>query len=184
MQRVYFVGFVIVLALRILAESQIKPRDAEPRPSRSGWISLQLLSVPFLLSATAVGFLLWRDGCAQPVLYGLGLVSCAAGFAGRAFALRRLGRSYSLYLDPPPTQPLQTRGLYARVRHPIYAFYLLETLALTLIRPNRISLVCFVAIALTTAWRIDREERALLVRYGAEYRAYMNQTKRFLPWIW
>ena len=184
MQRMWLVGFAVVFALRILAESWVRPRDAERRPAQRGKISLLLLSLPFLVSAFATGYLLWRDGCAQPMLYGAGLIVLAAGFAGRVSALRKLGRSYSLYLDPAPSEALRTQGIYGRIRHPVYAFYLLETLSLAIIRPNVISLISFALVASATAWRIHEEERALLVRYGEEDREYIQRTRHLLPWIY
>lgn len=184
MQQVWFVGFVIVFALRLLAEWRIKPGDTERRSSQRGGISLQLLSLPFLVSAFATGFLLWRDGRAIPALYGLGLILFAAGFAGRVAALRKLGRSYSLYIEPATSEALQTQGIYARIRHPLYAFYLLETLSLAIIRPNLVSLFSLVLVMLATAWRIREEERALLARYGEAYREYRQRTNRLLPWIY
>jgi protein-S-isoprenylcysteine O-methyltransferase Ste14 len=183
MQRAWFAGFAVVFVLRLLAEARVKPRDTESRPSQRGKVSLQLLSLPFLVSAFATGFLLWRDGGSDPVLYGAGLVLFAAGFAGRMSALRKLGRSYSLYIDPAPTEALRTGGIYSRIRHPVYAFYLLETLSLAIIRPNLVSLVSLVLVALAAAWRIYKEECALLARYGEEYREYMKRTNRLLPWI-
>ena len=184
MQRTWFIVFVIAFVLRNLAELRIKPRDTERRAVQRGKVSLQLLSLPFLASAIATAFLLWRDGSVNPTLYVLGLVLFAAGFAGRVLALRNLGRSYSFYIDPAPTEALRTRGIYAHIRHPVYAFYLLETLALAIIRPNLISLASLVLVALATAWRICKEERALLARYGDEYREYMKRTTRLLPWIY
>ncbi|MGA2240589.1 MAG: isoprenylcysteine carboxylmethyltransferase family protein [Verrucomicrobiota bacterium] len=184
MQRAWFAGFAVVFVLRLLAEARVKPRDTESRPLQRGKVSLQLLSLPFLVSAFATGLLLWRDGGSNPVFYGAGLILFAVGFAGRASALRKLGRSYSLYIDPAPTEALRTVGIYGRIRHPVYAFYLLETLSLSIIRPNIVSLVSLVLVALATAWRIHEEECALLDRYGEEYREYMKRTNRLLPWIY
>ena len=184
MQRMWFVGFAVVFALRILAEARVKPRDTERRPAQRGKISLLLLSLPFLVSAVATGCLLWRHGCTHPALYGAGLILIAAGFAGRASALRKLGRSYSLYVDPAPTEALRTQGIYRRIRHPVYAFYLLETLALAIIRPSLISWISLALVASATAWRIREEERVLLARYGEEYREYMERTCRLLPRIY
>jgi protein-S-isoprenylcysteine O-methyltransferase Ste14 len=184
MQRAWFAGFAVVFVLRVLVELRIKPRDTERRPSQRGKISLQLLSLPFLVSAFATGFLLWRDGCTLLIFYVLGLILFATGFAGRAAALRKLGRSYSLYIDPAPTEGLRTQGIYALIRHPVYAFYLLETFSLAIVRPNLVSLISLVLVALATAWRIREEECALLARYGEEYREYMKQTNRLLPWIY
>jgi protein-S-isoprenylcysteine O-methyltransferase len=112
------------------------------------------------------------------------MVLFGAGFAGRASALRKLGRSYSLYIDPAPTEALRTGGIYGRIRHPVYAFYLLETLALAIIRPNLVSWIALALIVSATAWRIREEERVLLARYGEEYRDYMKRTRRLLPWTY
>jgi protein-S-isoprenylcysteine O-methyltransferase Ste14 len=79
---------------------------------------------------------------------------------------------------------LRTGGLYNRIRHPVYAFYLLETLALATIRPNLVSWISLVLVALATAWRVHEEEGALLARYGEEYQQYMQRTNRLLPWIY
>ena len=154
MHRAWFAGFAVVFVLRLLAESRVKPRNTESRPSQRGKVSLQLLSLPFLVSAFATGFLLWRDGGGNPVLYGAGLILFAVGFAGRASTLRKLGRSYSLYIDPAPTEALRTGGIFGRIRHPVYAFYLLETFSLAIIRPNLVSLVSLVLVASATVWRI------------------------------
>ena len=106
------------------------------------------------------------------------------GLAGRTAALQALGRGYSLYLDPAPTEELRTRGVYTFIRHPIYAFYLLEMLALSLIRPNPVSLLSFLLVFLTTVWRIHEEEKALLTRDGEAYRGYAVRTRRLVPWIY
>jgi protein-S-isoprenylcysteine O-methyltransferase Ste14 len=184
MQRAWFAGFAVVFVLRLLAEAQVKPRNTESRPTQRGKVSLQLLSLPFLVSAAATGFLLWRYGCTHPGLYGLGLILFVTGYTGRVIALRKLGRNYSLYIDPAPTEALQTRGIYTLIRHPIYAFYLLETLALAITCPNLISWISLALVAAATAWRIHDEESALLNRYGDAYREYMKQTNRLLPWIY
>ncbi len=184
MQRMWFAGFVIILIVRLATERLMQPRNTEPRPSPRGRISLQMLTLPYLISAFATGFMLWRGDWTNPLLHGVGLVLFGAGFAGRAFALRRLGRSYSPYVDPAPTETLQTQGIYAHLRHPLYAFYLLEALALAVILPNRVSLASFVVIALAVAWRIRAEEAALLSRYREEYREYMKRSYRLLPWVY
>lgn len=180
----WLIGFAAIFGLRMAVESVIKPSDAEPRPMRRGRLSLILLSVPFLVSGAAVGYLLYRDGSANPVLYGAGVALFCTGFAGRVAALRVMGRSYSLYLDPAPTAGLRTAGIYGRVRHPIYACYLLETGALALVRPNAVSLAALLVVAAASFWRIRAEERLLLARYGAQYREYMNRTCRLVPGIY
>lgn len=181
MQHGWLLGFVMLFMLRLFAERWIKPRNAEPRPQPTGKLSLQLLALPFMVSGVADALWLWRHGLAHPMLYGLGLLLFLVGFAGRVVALRDLGRCYSLFINPAPTSDLQTTGLYSRVRHPLYACYLLEMLALALISPNLIALAALALVAFTTVVRIHAEEHALLQRYGTQYQDYMARTNSLLP---
>ncbi len=184
MQHGWSIGFIAFFSLRILVEPFMRPRETETRSTQRGRISLQLLSLPFLLSGGMVGSYLWRGGPPSLLFFALGFLLFCVGFVGRAVALRELGRGYSFYLDPAPTEGLRTRGPYAYVRHPIYAFYLIETLALPMIRSNWISWLALAVITGVTVWRIQEEEKALLTRYGDEYQAYRDKTHRLLPGIY
>jgi len=167
-----------------VAEARVKPRDTESRPSQRGKVSLQLLSLPFLVSAFATGFLLWRNGGGNPVLFVAGLVLFAAGFAAGRPRCENWGEVTVFTLIRHPPRHCGRGASTAAFDIPVYAFYLLETLSLTIIRPNLISLVSLVLVASATAWRIYEEECALLARYGEEYREYMKRTNRLLPWIY
>lgn len=180
----WLIGFLIVFWLRLGGELWVKPRQTERRAATRGRVSLQLLSQPFLVSGVSVAWWLWRSGILNPLLYLIGIVLFTIGFMGRAAALKKLGRGYSFYIDPAPTEPLRSEGIYGWIRHPIYAFYIVEMIALILIRPNWISIASLILVLAATAWRIDKEEQALLARYGAEYKVYQSRTHRLLPWVY
>lgn len=79
-------------------------------------------------------------------------------------------------------QSIVTYGPYSRIRHPFYTSFLLAFLAALTLFPHWVVLVlatyAFVALNHTA----DREERRLSASdFGAEYRAYMARTHRFLP---
>lgn len=81
---------------------------------------------------------------------------------------------------PSVRDTLVTRGLYAHVRHPIYAGALLIFVGLALLRPTS-SVV--LASAIGFGWAIIQarlEEIDLMQRLPA-YREYMKQVPRFVP---
>ena len=184
MPGVWCIVFVAVFAARLVAESFVKPRAVDRRSDKRGKASLAVLSLAFIVSGVAVALYLWRGAQVIPIVYGLGMLLFAAGFAGRIAALKTLGRSFSLYIAPAPSEALRTNGVYGVIRHPIYAFYILETAGLALCCPNWISVVALAIVVPISVWRLTQEERALLVRYGKEYEDYMKRTRRLVPGVY
>lgn len=93
-----------------------------------------------------------------------------------------LGKSWSVAVKPRAGRHLVTHGVYRRVRHPMYAAHVLWGIAQTLLLPNLIAgPVALVLIVILLGLRIPREERALLERFGEEYRRYIDKTGRMLP---
>jgi protein-S-isoprenylcysteine O-methyltransferase Ste14 len=75
-------------------------------------------------------------------------------------------------------------GLYARVRHSMYAGALLMLLATPLALGSWWGLVVFIPIALTIVWRLLEEEKLLspnLPGYG-EY--CLHVPCRLIPYLW
>lgn len=76
---------------------------------------------------------------------------------------------------------LITSGPYRWIRHPLYTFGTIFFLALSALT-TLWWLVLFLGPALLAlVWRVRYEEANLVARFGNEYRAYMQQTGRFLP---
>jgi len=81
---------------------------------------------------------------------------------------------------PSTRDTLVEHGLYAHVRHPIYAAMLLEFAGIVVMKPTP---PVGVACALGVVWLCAQarcEELDLLQRV-AGYRAYMSRVRRFLP---
>jgi protein-S-isoprenylcysteine O-methyltransferase Ste14 len=75
-------------------------------------------------------------------------------------------------------------GVYRFVRHPMYSSFFLLGLAQFLLLPNWVGGGAGLAgAAILYAFRIGREEKMMLENFGDEYRGYMRQTKRLVPWI-
>ncbi len=109
---------------------------------------------------------------------GFGLV--AGGLIVLAASARSLGSALTATPEPRANARLQTDGLYAHVRHPIYSGVLLVVVGLVARSGSWIVLAVGVAtcgfFTVKAAW----EERRLAVRY-ADYRDYAARTGRFVP---
>jgi protein-S-isoprenylcysteine O-methyltransferase Ste14 len=93
-----------------------------------------------------------------------------------------LGQAWTPTVEITEQHKLVTGGVYAVIRHPIYAAIWLWGIAQALLLTNWIAgpaaLVLFVPLYFT---RVPREEQLMLDHYGDEYRAYMGRTGRVLP---
>jgi protein-S-isoprenylcysteine O-methyltransferase Ste14 len=78
-------------------------------------------------------------------------------------------------------QPLMRSGIYARTRNPIYLAHSLLIFAAAALTGFAANWGLLILDALLLPIMIRAEERELLKRYGAEYRAYMQATPRFFP---
>ncbi|PTL85129.1 isoprenylcysteine carboxylmethyltransferase family protein [Vitiosangium sp. GDMCC 1.1324] len=93
-----------------------------------------------------------------------------------------LGRNWSPGLEVREDHGLITNGVYARVRHPMYAAIWMSTLAQPLLVHNWIGGALIVP-AFAAMWflRTPREEAMMRSRFGAAYDEYAARTGRLLP---
>ena len=77
---------------------------------------------------------------------------------------------------------LVTNGIYRKIRHPMYLSFYMWAIGQALLIQNWIAgpLGLF-AFGLIYLFRIEREERQLLEKFGAEYKNYMKSTRRLFP---
>jgi protein-S-isoprenylcysteine O-methyltransferase Ste14 len=96
-----------------------------------------------------------------------------------------LGTNWSVTLQVREQHRLITRGIYRRIRHPMYAALLLYGVGQALALPNWIAGPSYmVAVGILYAFRVGAEERMMLAQFGDDYAAYMTRTKRLVPGIW
>ena len=97
-------------------------------------------------------------------------------------AHRDLGRNWSPSVDLRQGHQLVTGGIYAHLRHPIYASVWLWCLAQALLVQNWIGglagLALFLPVYLT---RLPVEQRMMLDAFGEQYSEYMRQTGGIFP---
>ena len=113
-----------------------------------------------------------------------------AGVIVTLLAARTLSLKELMGLDPSrqtserdEAKPLETRGLYRLVRHPIYLGWLLFVGGAPLMTSTRL---LFAAISVTyLVIAIPFEERSLAANFGSPYEAYRRQVRwRMLPGVY
>jgi protein-S-isoprenylcysteine O-methyltransferase Ste14 len=97
-------------------------------------------------------------------------------------AHRDLKKYWSPSLELFKGHKLMTEGIYASIRHPMYASQFVYSLAQILLLQNWIAgpagLVTFTIFYLI---RVSNEEEMMLKNFGAEYKKYMQRTGRVFP---
>ncbi len=150
-----------------------RPEASAPSPRLSGatvlaWVGTFL---PFLLRPNAAP----TPDAWLPVVIALQLV----GVLGIVGSLGALGRSFGL---SPARRAVVTHGLYAWVRHPLYAAELLYFLGVAIAAPTPLNALVWVALLAIQWCRARNEERCL--EEDAAYREYRGRVRfRFLPGI-
>ncbi|HYF55594.1 MAG TPA: protein-S-isoprenylcysteine O-methyltransferase [Salinarimonas sp.] len=98
---------------------------------------------------------------------------------------RDLGANWSISLEVRERHALVTHGVYARVRHPMYAAFWLWAVAQALLLPNWIAGPAgLVGFAILFLGRVEREERLMIEAFGDAYRAYMARSWRLIPGLY
>ncbi|MBB3454896.1 protein-S-isoprenylcysteine O-methyltransferase Ste14 [Rhizobium sp. BK313] len=98
---------------------------------------------------------------------------------------KELGRNWSITLEIRDQHELVCGGPYALVRHPMYTSFLLMGLGQAFLLSNWVmGLAGLVGFAILFFLRVDKEERMMLDVFGQRYRAYMEKTKRIIPYLY
>jgi len=146
---------------------------------------LFLLRRPAQRSGTAWETLLALAGTFLPVavrpapgnLYWLGEIIQVAGLTGMVAAAISLGRSFAI---APADRGLRTTGLYAWVRHPLYAMEISYFVGYLVANPSWRNLAILIANITVQLLRALREERIL-----NDYARYAGRVRwRLLPLVW
>jgi protein-S-isoprenylcysteine O-methyltransferase Ste14 len=113
-----------------------------------------------------------------------GFVVMLLGTVLRTGPMLQLGPRFSLRVAVQEGHTLETRGFYARVRHPSYLGMILILVGFALVFESALGLIVALAFALQLARRIGREDRFLEEQFGDAWRAWARRTKRLVPGVW
>jgi protein-S-isoprenylcysteine O-methyltransferase Ste14 len=103
----------------------------------------------------------------------VGLIALVSGFAALTVARVQLGNSFSIR---PEAHELVTRGIYSKIRNPIYVFSAIAIAGLLLYLNRPDFLWIFLILIPLQIVRARRESRVLEQRFGEAYRQYKAKT--------
>ena len=163
---VFFVIQIVLFALRPVAKQ--KSQGLIPR-----------FAAIFTMCASALYFYA-PVASANDLVQGLAALFGIAGLSLAIYALRWLGRSFSIL---PEARKLVMDGPYRIVRHPLYVAEALSTLGITLQLKQPLGILIATAIFLGQFARMGFEEE-VLERSFPEYAQYRKRTFRVIPYIY
>lgn len=123
------------------------------------------------------------DGPFDQVVLAVGIAEMAIGVWALLNAFRELGPNLTPLPRPAARSSLVRSGIYARLRHPIYAGLMLASLGWATATRSLPAFASAVVLCLFFDVKARREEAWLVERYP-EYAAYRLQTRRFLPGVY
>jgi protein-S-isoprenylcysteine O-methyltransferase Ste14 len=168
-------------------------RDVGVIPERPAERAMWLLFVPVVAAWCALPWLALthdrgslavpqfaQDGVAWPALRWIFAFAAVACLALTIDCWRRMGRNWRMDISERNTA-LVTEGLFARIRHPIYAFSIAMMIATAIVLPTA-PMLAVAAIHIVLMNIKARNEEAHLARmHGEAYARYVERTGRFFP---
>ncbi len=150
-------------------------------PLVAAWMVLPLLG---LTTRTTGALAVPQFAREQPVYAALRWAAAVGAIACLLLTLQcwaRMGRAWRMDVRSDQTPDLITDGLFARIRHPIYALSILLMLCSAAIVATVPMLAVAAAHVILMNIKARYEEQHLLQTHGARYEHYLRQTGRFLP---
>src|SRR5579864_1712793 len=127
-----------------------------------------------LAVGVGAGFEVWRTlSAAWTPMRDAGLCLMVVGFVLWTVARFQLGSSFTATAQ---ARQLVTRGLYSKIRNPIYIFGSCVIAGAILLLGRPIWLLIFALIIPLQLWRARRESQVLEAKFGDEYRRYRAGT--------
>ncbi|MGZ8563067.1 MAG: methyltransferase family protein [Candidatus Limnocylindria bacterium] len=153
-------------------------------PRGEGWVlgQLLLLGLLFAVSLPGVARIAPRSLLDWVAVAAGGLVMAAAGWLVIA-GFRDLGRSLTPMPRPHDEAVLVESGIYATIRHPIYAGLILGGLGWSVLTRSLPAIAVTVVLAIYFDLKSRREEAWLADRYPG-YAAYQRRTRRFVSRVY
>ena len=140
---------------------------------RADALLVMILPIPGVLDILVAGIPgVQAPGAWMPVRIA-GLVLTVAGLSLITLARWQLGNAFSI---EPRATTLVTRGLYARIRNPVYVFGLALIAGIILYLEQPQFLAVLIPLAVMQMIRARREAKVLEARFGEEYRSYRART--------
>ena len=143
-------------------------------------VGLGQIALPLLFVWTPA--LAFADRAEPTACVALGTLAMALGLWLFWRSHLDLGDNWSVTLELNDRHRLVTRGVYRRVRHPMYTSFFVSGLGQALLLANWIAgPAALVAVTLLVVVRLPNEEAMMIGQFGDEYRDYMRRTGGIVP---
>ena len=103
----------------------------------------------------------------------IGTLLVVVGVSVVAVARYQLGKSFAVKAE---AHELVTRGLYSKIRNPIYVFGVVMLVGLILVVQKPVLWIALVIMVIGQVIRARREARVLETAFGDAYRVYRSKT--------
>ena len=114
-------------------------------------------------------------------LVAIASICCVIAFALTTRCWMKMGKDWSMAVEPGKETKLITDGPFSSVRHPIYALSLMLMISTVLVVtsiPMMFVAALHCGLLVMKSWN---EERYLTRLHGQQYVDYLNRTNRFVP---
>jgi protein-S-isoprenylcysteine O-methyltransferase Ste14 len=180
---VLYLGASIIDTFMVAAPESYVIEDADGR----SYLYMQLASMIVLLYGILdfLSFKITRITWGPEYITSAGTMIFLLTVILRISALRALGIYFNLRVALYERHILVTDGLYAHIRHPLYAASLLTNLAFVLIFNSWGAFLLVIFLVVPAVWyRVKIEEEFLLRHFKLGYEEYAKKSKYFIPGIW
>jgi protein-S-isoprenylcysteine O-methyltransferase Ste14 len=128
------------------------------------------------LQIFGVGVLLWMLvtwNTPWNAMRYIGTVLAVVGISFIALARYQLGMSFAVKAE---AHALVTRGLYSKIRNPIYVFGVVMVIGIVLVVQRQVLWIVVGVMVIGQTIRARREARVLETAFGDAYREYRSRT--------
>jgi protein-S-isoprenylcysteine O-methyltransferase Ste14 len=185
-----FIAMGLWLGSEITITRRGKGLVKEERRGKATNALILSVSMASIVVATFVGFLAkfmdirWLYSPVSLISdIGLGLI--VVGVVIRCAAVLTLRENFTVDVAIVENHTLVKTGIFRLIRHPSYLGALLCLLGLGISYVNWLSIIILIIPNCFTIFiRMNEEEKVLVERFGDEYRKYMTDTKRLIPFVY
>jgi protein-S-isoprenylcysteine O-methyltransferase Ste14 len=177
----FAVAFLAVVGLQRLLET-FKRRGTMVGQQQMRWSFYAFFFLHALIIIGALGEFLLSDRMLKWPATVAGLLLYATSLVVRNVAIRALGRFWSLQIEIRSEHQLVREGIYNYIRHPAYLAITLEVLSIP-VTVNAWWTALFAAVTYVPllVYRLRVEERALVDKFGDQYRSYQREVGALWP---
>jgi len=178
-------AWALVPEMRIIRRARDESKRTGSQDAGSVRVMMGVMSTVMVLAFPLAFVERWSFPESQHrLLFAAGITLMVLGSLLRRYCWTTLGEYFTGDVQVRAGQPVIRTGPYRLVRHPSYTGGTLMQAGVGLALCSWASLVLLTVTAIATyLYRVRIEERVLLDNLGEPYRAYMRESRRFVPYI-